>query len=177
MKKLLLTGVLLVIAVSNLSAQTEFGVKSGYFRSSLVDPSTNNAISHDGIYIGASLGYSLSETFSIQTEVNYLRRLGHRAEYGFYEELDQLQVPVLANLRIGKKFRVFVGPNMLFLLTDYQEFDTFSFGIKYGVSYDISEKLSIEASFNNGFQNVLESQYNEQGRFRGFQLGLTYKFR
>ena len=182
MKKLILSSAMLFFALSSLHAQTEFGIKSGYFLSIQNNTLSNEYgnFQHDGIYVGAFSEFSLSEHFSIRPEISYLRVLGYRAENDPLEKIDQLQVPVLASYQVSKNFKIFAGPSMMFLLTDNSQYDNFSFGINYGVSYDISPKLSLEASFTNGFQTVSESGPDDLNPFKTrinvLQIGLSYKF-
>ena len=178
MKKLLLTSLILVLAISSLSAQTEFGVKSGYFKSFRETNTTfegdglkNNKNYNDGFYIGAFVEFSISERFYIQPEVTYVN---------IKNDFDQLQIPVLAKYRIGKKFKVLAGPNLGFLLNTNENFHSYYLGVSLGVSYDITNRLSIEARYNLALSNSLKDDFSSSSdlldEFNGFQFGLVYRF-
>lgn len=194
MKKSLLSIALFVFALSSLSAQTKFGVKSGYYDIRLkgeayIDEQTissSNLEYNSGFYVGLLAEFALSERFFIQPEINYARNLDAR-DFSFMnsskQSLDQLNLPVLAKYKIGKKFKVFAGPNMTFLLNNtsnnWWELKTFSLSVNYGASFDITKKLSIELRFNNGFQNIVKPKTQNpyfSGKLRGCQIGLSYSF-
>ncbi|WP_299781696.1 porin family protein [uncultured Formosa sp.] len=178
MKKLLLTSLILVLAISGLSAQTEFGVKSGYFKSLRETNTTfegdglkNNKNNNDGFYIGGFVEFPISERFNIQPEVTYVN---------IKNDFDQLQIPVLAKYEVGKKFNVLAGPNFGFLLDTNENFNSFYFGLSLGVSYDITDRLSVDARYNFALSNSLKDNFNSSSdlyaEFNGFQLGLAYRF-
>ena len=178
MKTLLLTSLILVLAISSLSAQTEFGVKSGYFKSIRETNTTfegdglkTNKNYNDGFYIGAFVEFSISERFYIQPEVSYMN---------IKNDFDQLQIPILAKYRIGKKFKVLAGPNLGVLLNANENFHSYSLGVSLGLSYDITDRLSVEAKYNLALSNSLKGDFssssNSFAKFNGLQFGLVYRF-
>lgn len=171
MKKQLITSVILLFAVASMSAQAEFGIKSGWYESLKEIDEDSNVRSNEGFYIGTFLEHSFSERFSIQPEVNYMV---------ISNDFDQLHIPVVLKYRIGKKFKLFAGPDMGVLLTDNEDYETFTISAAFGVSYDFTDKLSIELRTNQYSTDVLKPEANtgiEVAKYNGLQLGLTYKFR
>jgi len=108
MRKLLLTSFVLVIAIASLSAQTEFGVKSGYYNLTKFSEVKYNGtkvkdFNSGGFYVGVFADMKVTDRFSLQPELNYI---------GIQEGLNQIQVPVLGKYRIGKKIHVFLGKRL-----------------------------------------------------------------
>ncbi len=181
MKKLLLTSFVLIVATVSVSAQTEFGVRSGFYKNmretnlffgndGLADGGNYN----EGFYVGAFVGFKLSEKFSIQPEITYA---------SVRNDFDQIHIPVLGRYRIGKKFSMFLGPDVGFLLIDNKSFKKINFGITFGASYEIIDKLSIEArcyyalteSLKSGLQAIY-APTDVSTKFNNYQIGLSYRF-
>jgi hypothetical protein len=57
-----------------------------------------------GFYIGIFTKFSISDSFKIRPEVNYIS----------IKDLDQIQVPVLAEIGLSEKFHLFAGPRFGF---------------------------------------------------------------
>jgi len=178
MKKLLLTSLILMFVTVSVSAQSEYGMRGGFYKSMR---DTNIGFGNDGLkdggnynegfYIGAFARFRLTEKFSIQPEITYT---------SIHNDFDQLHIPLLVGYRIGKKFTIFTGPNIMFLLTDNQNFKKLNFGINVGISYSISKRLDIDARYNWSLTEALETDFGGTViptiKFNGFQVGLTYRF-
>lgn len=203
MKKSLLSIALFVFALSSLSAQTKFGVKSGLnnlklksyetgvfgttYESNTFNPLQDLAgiTGNPGFYLELFAEYPLSERLSIQPEVSLnFGSVSYSIETRKHKyTLNQLNIPILATYRIGKRFKIFAGPSMNFIL-DYPEsgawdVKNFSWGMTYGASFDITKKLSMELSFNSGLQNIIRPSsvdYYQKGRISNAQIGLSYSF-
>ena len=177
MKKLVLISFVFTITTVSLSAQTDYGIRAGFFNSKR---NTNIRFGNDGlrdgrnynegVYLGGFIGFKLSEKFSLQPEINYAY---------VKNDFDQLHIPVLGRYRIGKKFTVFLGPNFGFLLTDNENFNKINFGATIGVSYEITKKLLIEARHYAVFTESLKDRslgsFNPTTKFNNFQVGLVYR--
>ena len=177
MKKLVLTSFILIVTVTSLSAQSDYGIRAGFVnlgRNSNVffenDGRGNHNNFNQGVYFGVYLEHSLTERFSIRPEVNF--------KY-ISNDFNQLHVPILANYRIGNKFNVFLGPDVNFLLTDNKNFRKANLGVKFGASYQLLEKLAIETTGFSSFTESLKDDFigttNMTTKFNSFQIGLVYK--
>ena len=176
MKKLLLTSFVLITFIANSNAQEEYGIKAGFFNS---ERATNISFQNsglktdtnfnEGIYFGAFAEFKLSEKFGLRPEITYA---------SVKNDFDQLRVPLLGTYKIGKKFKVFLGPEIGYLLTDNENFNNIHFGATIGVAYEIIKNLSIEARYYYAFTESLKNNYSydSSAKFNSFQLGLVYRF-
>lgn len=172
MRKLLLTSFVLVIAIASLSAQTEFGVKSGYYNLTKFSEVKYNGtkvkdFNSGGFYVGVFADMKVTDRFSLQPELNYI---------GIQEGLNQIQVPVLGKYRIGKKIHVFLGPSIGYFLNPEEDMKNHNFAIAFGVSYAITKRLAIEFRGDGGLSKLSGDSLNGYDQIQGWRIGLSYVF-
>ena len=104
MKKLILSTVIMSF-ILNSQAQN-FGLRAGADFATAKASFDGLSISENetGFYIGAFTKIKVSESFKIRPEVNYIS----------VKDLDQIQVPVLAEIGLSEKFHLFAGPSFGF---------------------------------------------------------------
>ena len=126
--------------------------------------------SETGFYIGLAFYddfLQLSDDFSVQPEVNFL----------IIEDLNQLQVPVLAKYNFADGFNAYAGPNFGFLVDAPNGIKSFNFALDAGLSYDITDNFIIEARYDYGLSNLLDNAIGDSSvKLRNFQVGLAYRF-
>ncbi len=180
MKKLLLASFILVITTASVSAQTEFGVRSGYYNLIKFSEVDNNGTKFrdfegEGFYVGAFVDISISNRFSIQPEINYIG-IPKSLSLSLSLSLSQIQVTTLGKYKIGKKVNIFLGPSIGFFLNPEDDMKNTSLGIAFGVSYDITKKLTIELRGDHGLSKLSGDRVKGYSEVHGWSIGLRYTF-
>ncbi len=171
-KNVLLTSLIVLFVTVNVTAQIEFGVNTGVFQSPRISESIISRSGDDridsGFYVGMFAEKKLSEKISLQSGLSYFYNVSYE---------DQIEIPLELKYKLTKKFYIFFGPNVSFLI-DKKELDkSFNFGVALGVSYKISDKLLINARYNYGLTKLYNiSLSSSTFRLNRFQIGLSYKF-
>ena len=120
-----------------------------------------------GFYIGAFTTLNVSESFKLRPEVNYIS----------IQDLDQIQVPILAEIGLADKFNALAGPSFGFLLDSEEGSKSFNFGLDFGLSYDITEQFLVEARYSLGLSNLFDDNYGDATlKLHGLFVGIGYIF-
>lgn len=167
MKKLILSTVIMTF-VLNSHAQN-FGLRAGADFATAKASFDGLSISENetGFYIGAFAKIKVSESFKIRPEVNYIS----------IKDLDQIQVPVLAEIDLSEKFNLLAGPSFGFLLDTEEGTKSFNFGADFGLSYDLSKQFLIEARYSLGLSNLVDdNEFNAKLKLHGIFVGIGYMF-
>ena len=167
MKKAIITA-LIFGGILGLNAQ-KFGVRAGAeFATAKVDfEGIKISDNETAFYIGVFGRMEISETFSIRPEVNYVA----------VKDLDQVQVPILAEITLIEKLRGQVGPNFGFILDSEEGTKSFNLGANLGLSYALSQKFFVEARYNLGFTNLSDDEtFDASLKLSAFEVGLAYGF-
>lgn len=167
MKKFLLVAIIAVGSI-NLNAQN-FGVRAGVDFATATAKFDGLSVSENetGFYIGLFTNFNVSEKFDIRPEVNYVN----------IKDLDQIQVPVLAEIGLSDKFSLLAGPNFGFILDKEEGVKSFNLGVDLGLSYTISEKFLVEARYDLGLSDLVEdNEFDASLKLSGFQIGVGYMF-
>jgi opacity protein-like surface antigen len=167
MKNLFFTTVIFVLTL-NMNAQ-KFGLRAGAdFATAKADfDSFKISDNETGFYIGAFTKFEVSESFKIRPEANYIS----------IKDLDQIQIPVLAEIGISDKFNLMAGPSFGFLLDTEEGEKSFNFGLDFGLSYDISEQFLVEARYDLGLSNLVDyNEFNASLKLHGLFVGIGYVF-
>jgi opacity protein-like surface antigen len=155
MKSLVLTLLFVTVTALSFSQEMSYGVRAGLNNSNLdFDPDATFKNQHrNGFAFGGFVDYGISETFSIQLELQFSAE-GAKAE-AF--RANYLQLPVMARFTLGNKFTIGAGP-MLSLKTwkDRDIFSTFTFSGVGGLEYMITDELFVDARVHYGFGNILD---------------------
>lgn len=188
MKRLVLP-ILLVAIVQFVNAQrpnVEFGIKGGINAANFNFDPSQNTDGRLGLHLGLLAHIHLSEHLAIQPEAVIS---GQGAEYGDDEEnkFTYLNIPVLAQVMVGKGFRLQTGPQLGFLMSAKAEngdtevdiddnFNKVDFSWAFGASYIFPSNFGLDARYNLGVSNVNEND-NVKIRNRVWQFGVFYQFR
>lgn len=151
-----------------LSAQ-QFGVRAGAeFATAKVDfDGLKVSDNETGFYIGVFGRLEISESFAIRPEVNYVG----------IKDLDQIQVPLLAEISLMEKLRGQIGPNFGFILNKEEGTKSMNLGANLGLSYEFSQKFFVEARYNLGLTNLSDDDtFDASLKLNAFQVGLAYGF-
>lgn len=163
-----------LFCVSQISAQSDFGITAGYHnpivRVSGGGSSASAGIS--GFYFGIFSEFKKSDKVAIQPELSY----GYASEDG--GELNQLLGNIMIKYYVADNFSLQAGPMLDLILDDGAE-NTFGIGIATGAAIDVSKDLFISTRYSFGLNsrgsaNVLGTNFDTKINF--FHIGLGYKF-
>ena len=167
MKKIILTTALL-ISIMSLYAQN-FGMRAGVDFATAKAEIYGLSVSENetGVYLGLFAKLKISESFKIRPEANYIN----------IEDLDQIQIPILAEVGLTDKFNALAGPSFGFLLDTEEDSKSFNFGLDFGLAYDITEKFLVEARSSLGLSNLAEDNFDDASlKLHGLFVGIGYMF-
>lgn len=169
MKKITLS-IIAIFAFGYVSAQeTKFGLKAGADFASLHGKFDGNSYSESetGFYAGVFADIGVSDKFRVQPELLYVS----------VNDLNQIQVPILAKFSLVEDLSLLAGPNFGFLLDAGEGSKTLNFGLDLGLSFDLNENFSLDGKYNFGLSNLVEGGNSDfSTRLSGFFFGLGYKF-
>lgn len=167
MKKIIIT---LLMAACTWGANAQhFGVRAGgEFATAKADfDGIKISDNETGFYLGVFGRIEVSEKWNLRPEVNYVG----------VKDLDQIQVPVLAEISLIEKLRGVVGPNLGFLLKQEEGVKTFNLGANLGLSYEFTPQFYLEARYNLGLSNLADdNEFDASLKLSAFQVGLAYGF-
>jgi hypothetical protein len=167
MKKILLAA-LFAACTLGLNAQ-KFGVRAGgEFATAKVDfDGIKVSDNETGFYLGAFARIAISEVFGLRPEVNYVG----------VKDLDQIQVPVLAEIKLIEKLHGQIGPNFGFILDAEEGTKSMNLGANLGLSYEFIDKFSVEARYNLGLTDLADdNEFDASLKLSSFQVGVAYGF-
>lgn len=152
-KQLLVAGISILAASSNLSAQSSssgsannlhFGARAGVNISNLVtDDKTSTTGSKAGLNLAVLLEIPIVPAFSVQPEVQFsqkgFKRSGNflTAPYEYKLTSNFIEVPLLAKIRPSKNFAILVGPQYSFLVSTKTKFNVSNSGYESLVKQDV----------------------------------------
>lgn len=199
MKKNLLSAVLIILLCTTAQAQEiSFGLKAGYNLSEIKN--SDNMYDYGlrgGLHIGGLAELTLSDRFSLQSELFYSQQGASKTTYDWpyiYEDeiiLNYINLPVLAKFYIVEGLAIEAGPQVGYLLkaeqTDIRRQDigidsdikdhlrTIDFSIAGGVSYEFPLGLFFQARYANGITYIEEGSYTTS-KNRVFSFCAGFKF-
>lgn len=191
MKKTIIVASALLIFMGANAQNVHLGIKGG-LNASNINVSNNSGNKLDtklGFHAGLMAHIHASKNFAIQPEV-YFSQEGAKtkvANIKSVNNLDYINVPVLAQYMFGNGFRVEAGPQIGFLVnakdkvgsvsTDSKDFyKTTSFSIPVGLGYLTTYGLGIDARYNFGITDIVKNNSGNAARSNVFQFGLFYQF-
>ena len=217
MKKLqLLMAILVVTSLTSLTAQEiTYGGKAGLNLSSFSGDETDDLSSRASFHLGILAELEISEKFSFQPEVLY-SSVGTKYDLGgsvdgftFQNEgtikLDYLTVPLLAKYYVTEGLSIEAGPQIGFLLSANQEFEStqptgedgsggttsgdqdvkdlysgFDLALGVGAGYKLDNGLHFSLRYNLGLSNILDIDDVDTSDFSRqnsvFQFSIGYFF-
>lgn len=166
--------VVAVLVFGFVNAQeTKFGLKAGVdFSSSkmkidLGSGWVSSTDSQAGFYAGGFIDIAVSDEFHVQPELLYVS----------INDLDQIQIPVLAKFSVVEDLSLLAGPDFGLLLNGGAGSKTLNFGLDLGISFDLDEDFSLDGKYNLGLSNLIDNSFeHEKWKLSGLFLGLSYKF-
>ena len=176
MKSQLLTLFFILSITFGFAQDIDYGVRAGFNISNLdFDPDATFVNQHRNGFAFAGFGdFGISDHFSVLVELQY------SAEGAKADDLraDYIQMPILARVGIGDKFKVGVGP-MVSLKTwkEQDAFSTFTVSGVGGLEYMITEMFFVDARVHYGLSNILDEDLsgNIEAQNTTFQFGVGIK--
>ena len=176
MKKLFFTIALVSFCFMVNAQESKFGITAGYQSSSFEISGDGVDISTDasGYFLGFFAQFSVSESLSIQPELQY----SSVSDDG--ESIGDIIIPVMLKFHLSDKFNFMAGPQFDYITEDDTEgVKEFGMGLGLGLGYDISDNISLGARYSFGFDR-LDDEGEDVGdasfKINIFQIGLNYSF-
>ena len=206
MKKIFILAIGLFITGAANAQSTDkpikLGVKAGVNYSNIIKDDGNNSFKADylvGYHAGVTLDIKLLENLAFTPEALYSTK-GYKLTNSigeFTQTTHFIDVPILASVRLGGGLNLVAGPQVSFLLSTNNKFET-GFGTAeqkiveddsdrfkkslvgglIGFRYDFSNKIGINGRYALDFQKNNENGSSQTPEFKNqvFQLGLGLKF-
>ncbi|MBC7745559.1 MAG: PorT family protein [Flavobacterium sp.] len=201
MKKLLIVAIGILTAGAVHAQDVSVGIKAGGNLSNIIKTGDSSYETNfkPGFHAGLTLEIGLGNTFAFAPELMYSQK-GYKADrFGgtLTQTTNWIEIPVLAKIKAGPAFNIFLGPQVSFLTKTSNKFEgafgaveqtiiekqseTFKKSIAGGVigaGFDITPKIGINARYALDFQKNNENGTNETPEFKNqvFQAGLGFKF-
>lgn len=197
MKKLFFLSLLSVMTFTGF-AQTHFGVRGGVNFANINGDDTDNLSARTAIFLGVFGEFGLDDVFAIQPEILFSQQ---GAEYEDSEEdgvfydgrfkLDYLNIPVMVKIYVADGFFLEAGPQIGFLLSATDEFDSpisgeedikdfiksTDFSGNIGLGYQLDMGLSLNARYNFGLSNIDDFGVDVDESFKNGVLSIGAGFR
>jgi hypothetical protein len=160
------------LLIHPVSAQKFEGGLIGGLCASQVAGDTYSGYNKAGIFAGGYSALHLSDRTTLRLELDYIQKGSrHNADssrnnYDSYIiRLGYVEMPLLLQIRYGKKIIAEVGPAMSFLLTSYEAlnkseiyngsaFKKQNLSIIAGISYMLNERISVGLRTNNSLFSI-----------------------
>lgn len=180
----------------------KLGAKAGVNISNIIKDNGNNNFKTDylvGYHAGITLDIKLLENLAFTPEALYSTK-GYKSTstFGEYTQTTHfIDIPILASIRLAEGLNVVAGPQVSFLLSTNNKFETgfgtveqknvednsdrfkkSLFGGVIGFRYDFSNKVGINGRYALDFQKNNENGTSQTPEFKNqvFQVGLGLKF-
>lgn len=173
----------LVIPISLIAQDARTGIKGGLNVSNLYIDDVSDENLRPGFHLGVFTQLPISEFFAIQPEVMYSTK-GASATYdpdvfdleGEYDfNLNYVDVPILANFRLGESADIQIGPYVSYLTNanistegtidesanlDRDNFNTIDYGLSAGFQLNF-DAITAGARYNYGLNQIADSNAAE----------------
>ncbi|MBY0543257.1 MAG: PorT family protein [Sphingobacteriaceae bacterium] len=206
MKKIFILAIGLFITGAANAQSTDkpikLGVKAGVNYSNIIKDDGNNSFKADylvGYHAGVTLDIKLLENLAFTPEALYSTK-GYKLTNSigeFTQTTHFIDVPILASIKLGGGLNLVAGPQVSFLLSTDNKFET-GFGTAQqqiveddadrfkkslvggviGFRYDFSNKIGINGRYALDFQKNNENGSSQTPEYKNqvFQVGLGIKF-
>jgi opacity protein-like surface antigen len=169
MKRIILSIALFAFGFTN-AQETKFGAKLGMNISNITSEglSTSSLV---GGHLGGFAEVEISDKFKIQPELLFSMQ-GAKVEDS-KTKLNYINLPVLAKYYVVDKLAVIAGPQVGFLMSAKETFEsesldakdfykTISLSFNIGASYDLTDNIFIDARYNLGLSNIAKEITDEE---------------
>jgi len=186
MKKILLSGAVLLFATSIFAQHVQFGLKGGVNISNFNNDANIPTSSLTGFHLGGLAHIHFTKSLALQPEIVYSTQ-GAQFEDGTKSKVNYVNVPVLGQYMFGDGFRVQTGPQLGIFTNsksitagtetniDRSNYKTTDFGWVFGASYVSHSGLGVDARYNLGLTDITPKNPVDY-KNRVWQFGVFYQF-
>jgi opacity protein-like surface antigen len=160
------------------SKRTWISVKAGYNRSDISGTDSN----------GDKTGYVGGELyggFAVEWMLNKKWYLESELLFSWTDDYHFLEIPLHVKYLLAKKWSVFLGPKLDFLVDNvaddfdvYHKFKTLGVSLDMGVQFDIYRRFFTEARYSHGFTEQVTDYFLDinNGKRSTLRVGVGYRF-
>ncbi|MGB1500586.1 MAG: outer membrane beta-barrel protein [Flavobacteriaceae bacterium] len=176
MKKLLLTIALVSFCFSANAQDSKFGATAGYQSSTGKVSGGGDDFTSDssGFFLGFFAEFSVTESFSIQPELQY----SSVSDEG--ESIGSIIIPLMMKFHVTENFNLMAGPQFDYLTEeDVEGIKKLGMGLGLGLGIDISDNVSLGARYSFGFDRLDDMGVDvgdAKVKINILQIGLNYSF-
>ncbi|MGI9548250.1 MAG: porin family protein [Flavobacteriaceae bacterium] len=170
MKKLIFLSLISIFLLSSC-VTPRYGVKVGGNYATIGGDDTDNIDGKIGLYLGGVAELGITDRFAVQPEVLFSQQGAKYSDSGGFDgqfNFNYINVPIMAKFKPSDAFSIELGPQIGFLLTAKDKFDSptsgeddikdfvgsTDFGGNIGIGYELDMGLNFNARFNYGFSNI-----------------------
>ena len=177
MRKLLLTIALVSFCFSANAQDSKFGATAGYQSLNVKLSGGGEELSSDasGFFLGFFAQFSVTETFSIQPELQYSSITDEGESSGL------IIIPLMMKFHVTENFNLLAGPQFDYITE--QELDDavnkLGLGLGLGLGVDISDHIAVGTRYSFGFDRLNDMEEdiaNASIKLNILQVGLSYRF-
>ena len=175
MKKLLLSIALVSFCFAVNAQDSKFGATAGYQSATIKLSGSGEDFSSDasGFFLGFFAQFSVTETFSIQPELQYSSITDEGESTGL------IIIPLMMKFHVTENFNLMAGPQFDYITEDTEGINKLGLGLGLGLGVDVSDNLSLGARYSFGFDR-LDDMGEDVGdatiKVNILQIGLNYNF-
>ena len=151
MRKLLLTIALVSFCFSANAQDSKFGATAGYQSLNVKISGGGEELSSDasGFFLGFFAQFSVTETFSIQPELQYSSITDEGESSGL------IIIPLMMKFHVTENFNLMAGPQFDYITEqDTEGINKLGLGLGLGLGVDISDNVSLGARYSFGFDRL-----------------------
>lgn len=187
-------------AVGYVDRNFEFGARFGVNFSSFNNNQVFNADTQTGFLLGVYTRFLFTKRLSGKVELLYSVQGARADEFAIFKDfsinLNYLALPLLAEINVGNKLTLELGPYIAVLLSNRQSFsklipavrdevtlseDETNFvdvGFAVGANYSLGDGIGVGARYNQGFTDALGNDFFQgaSGSNTVIQAAVTYTF-
>lgn len=168
MKKYFFILIALGFAISVNAQETKFsivgGIQNAAVQGDLIDQGFNTG---NNFYIGFGSEFSLSNRFSIYSELTYSN----------FSSTSYFQLPVLFKYRFSEKTSFLLGPQLGYVSDKSARFvSDFSIGLSAGLRRDFSDKLYGMLRYTYQLNDHYTGPFNTSHKIDMASIGIGFKF-
>jgi hypothetical protein len=173
---LLITAILIISDLTVSSQQFNGGMMAGC-AATQVAGDTYEGFHKAGIFFGGFVNYEVGEHSSFQMELEFFQKGSRQnpdSSNSFTQYLfrtNYIELPILYEYRINKRFKLEVGPSLGFLVGWYEEYNEYeikgaihpaavTLQINAGLYVNITERLMFNLRTNNSLLNIRSETAN-----------------
>ena len=141
-----------------------------------------------GLVFGPEVGYMVSNKFALSAGLQYAmqgNKVKDEIDGTIKNNLEYLNVPVLANFYVAPEIVLKVGAQVGYLVRAKSDGESFrddcnkiDFSIPFGIAWEQKDGWVVEARYNLGLTNVLKKDFVDKNNHNSvIMVSLGYKFK